>query len=233
MTEKEFIQFLINNSIIYDGDVLQKLRDYCELLKEYSVKFNLTAITKDDEIYLKHFCDSILLQQFIKIEDFPELIDVGTGAGFPGIVLKIFNEDLKLYLVESNTKKCQFLKLLCEKLNLSKVEIINERAETFALMNLDRFSLVVSRAVSNLKVLTELCLPLVKKDGLFIAMKGKEEDEIKASQKTVSILKGEIIQIEKYKLPVLNHDRSLIIIKKTGKTPKGYPRSYDKIIKNN
>lgn len=231
MTEKEFTIFLQDNKINFDEDMLAKLKQYQELLQEYNQKFNLTAIINTEEIYLKHFCDSLLVSQFIDFKNYGELVDVGTGAGFPGIVLKIFFPKLKLYLLESNGKKCQFLNVICSSLSLENVVVINDRVENFALDNLDKFEIVISRAVASLKVLAELCLPLLKINGLFIAMKGKEDEEVSESKTIINKLKGELAKVEKYKLPLLDHDRSLIIIKKTDLTPRGYPRNYQEIIK--
>lgn len=231
MTEKEFIKFLQENNIKFEQEMLIKLKKYQEILQEYNKKFNLTAIVDTEEVYLKHFCDSLLVATFINFENYSEVVDIGTGAGFPGLVLKIFFPNLKLYLIESNGKKCQFLNVVCVELNLKNVTIINDRAENFALNNLDKFEIVISRAVASLKVLAELCLPLLRSNGLFIAMKGKEGDEISESENIINKLKGELVKVEKYKLPVLNHDRLLIIIKKIDLTPKGYPRNYQEIVK--
>ncbi len=230
MTEKEFIKFLEDNNISFDEKKLGQLRKYQELLQEYNQKFNLTAITDTEEIYLKHFCDSIIVSNYIDFNIKEEIVDIGTGAGFPGVVLSIFFPKIKVYLIESNGKKCQFLTVLKEALNLGNIVIVNDRAENFALNNLDKFAIVISRAVANLSVLAELGLPLLKKDGLFIAMKGKD-DEVKESQKIINKLNGEVIKVENYRLPVLNHERVVVIIKKTNLTPKGYPRSYQEIIK--
>lgn len=230
MTEQEFISFLQVSNIPFDDGVLKKLNTYRELLQEYNKKFNLTAITKTEEIYLKHFYDSIIVSDFVNFNLYQEIVDVGTGAGFPGVVLGIFFPKLKVFLIESNGKKCEFLKVLKETLALNNISIINDRAETFALKSLDKFAIVISRAVADLAVLAELCLPLLKPDGLFIAMKGKE-DELAKSKRIITKLKGKLAKIENYQLPLLNHDRSLIIIKKDGITPKGYPRNYQEIIK--
>ncbi len=233
MTEKEFIKFLEASNIPCTEKMLEDLKKYVVLLQEYNKKFNLTSIEGTKEIYLKHFCDSLLPCNYFNISDYRELVDIGTGAGFPGLVLKIFNPDLHLYLIESNSKKCEFLKVITKELNLSNVEIINERAEDFAIKNVDRFELVISRAVADLRILTELSLPLVKEKGLFIAMKGKVGEELQNSEKTINLLNGKAIDVIKYKLPILDHDRSLIIIEKRAKTPKGYPRKYNEILKSN
>jgi len=232
MIEESFKKVLTENNINFNEEVLVKLNEYCKLLQEYNQKFNLTAIVATEDIYLKHFLDSIMLTKYFAIDEYLDIVDVGTGAGFPGIVLKLFNPNLKLFLIESNGKKCQFLKVVCDKLDLKNVEIINARVEDFARNKLDSFSLVISRAVADLSILAELCLPLLKVKGIFIAMKGKSSDEIKSSEKIIKKLKGEIKNTIEYQLPVLNHERSLVIIEKRDKTPNGYPRSYDKIIKN-
>ena len=233
MNEKEFIKFLDENNINNNEKELDQLTEYKNLLKEYNQKYNLTAIIEDKEIYLKHFCDSLLLLKYFDFNNNINLVDIGTGAGFPGMVLKIFKPNLKLYLIESNGKKCSFLHVVKEKLNMTEVEIVNCRAEDYAVNNIDKFDVVVSRAVANLKVLVELSLPLVKKNGVFIAMKGKLEEELTDSNRIISKLNGKILDIKKYKLPVLEHDRSIVIIQKTDKNPKGYPRKYNEIVKSN
>ena len=233
MTEKEFISFLNNNKIAYTKEMLEQLRAYKDLLQEYNEKFNLTAIVLDNEIYLKHFCDSLLLLNYIRIDSFESLVDVGTGAGIPGIILKIFNPKVHVSLIESNGKKCSFLKIVKEKLKLSNLEIINNRAEEYAIKNVDKYDVVISRAVASLKILTELCLPLAKEGGIFIAMKGKLEEELLESEQIIKKLNGKIIDIRKYKLPCLEHDRSIVVVKKIGNNPVGYPRKYSEILKSN
>lgn len=232
MIEEKFKLILQENNITFDDSVLTNLVKYCKLLQEYNQKFNLTAIVSTEDIYLKHFLDSIIITKYFNLNNSSDLVDVGTGAGFPGIVLKIFNPNLKLFLVESNSKKCQFLKVVCEELNLKNVDIINDRVENFALKKLDSFSLVISRAVADLRMLSELCLPLLKVGGTFIAMKGKLSEEVKLSEKNIKSLNGEIKSVVEYKLPFLEHERTLVVVEKKAKTPNGYPRSYDKIIKS-
>ncbi len=232
MIEKKFKLILQENNINFDELVLTNLAKYCQLLQEYNQKFNLTALVSTEDIYLKHFLDSIITTKYFRLDTFPDLVDVGTGAGFPGLILKIFNPGLRLVLVESNSKKCQFLKVVCEELNLTNVEIVNDRVEVFALKKLDTFSLVISRAVADLRILSELCLPLLKVGGIFIAMKGKLSEEVKLSEKIIKNLNGEIKSVVEYKLPFLDHERTLILAEKKAKTPNGYPRSYDKILKS-
>lgn len=232
MSEELFKQYLTESNISFDASILEKLKIYAELLIEYNQKFNLTAITDLDDIYLKHFYDSLMLTKEIDLTTISNMVDVGTGAGFPGIVLKIFYPNIELFLVESNAKKISFLKMVCERLNLKNVNFINERAEDFARKNQNKFDLVTARAVSNLRVLAELCLPMVKVGGYFIPMKGKLEENLEESTFTINFLKGNIEKINNYELPILMHDRCLIRIKKTGESSKEYPRNYDKIIKN-
>lgn len=233
MTEKKFIDFLNNNKINYTEEMLEQLKIYKSLLQESNEKFNLTAIVEDKEIYLKHFCDSLLLLNYIKFNDYKSLVDIGTGAGLPGIVLKIFVPNIHVFLIESNGKKCSFLQIVKEKLQLNNLDIINSRAEEYAIKNIDKYDIAVSRAVAPLNILTELCLPLVKETGIFVAMKGKVEEEVLSAEKIIKKLNGEIIDIKNYKLPILEHDRSIVVIKKVGNNPKGYPRKYSEILKSN
>lgn len=154
MNKEEFLNSLKLLGIEVTNKELSKFEKYKDLLKEYNQKFNLTSITNDLDIYLKHFYDSLCLFKIKELKENKILLDIGTGAGFPGIPLAIINSDLKVYLLESNTKKCEFLKIVKQELNLNNIEVINSRAEDFIKTHKEEFDLATSRAVSHLKILS-------------------------------------------------------------------------------
>lgn len=203
-------------------------RKYYEFLIQENKKYNLTAITDEEEVYYKHFYDSLTLIKTNLIKEGVSLCDIGSGAGFPGIPLKIIYPNLKLTIVESQTKKTEFLKKLVIFLELDNVEIINKRAEEYA--HTKYFDIVTARAVADLSILNELCLPLVKKGGYFIAMKGNYEEELKRTLNGINILGGKLIEVLSFELPKEMGKRNLIIIKKE-KMVQGYPRAFSQIKK--
>jgi 16S rRNA (guanine527-N7)-methyltransferase len=196
---------------------------YINELLEWNKKFNLTSITDPEEIRVKHFEDSLALLQAVKLSN-QSLIDVGSGAGFPGIPLKIACPTIKLTLLEATRKKIDFLKHLVAVLELNNVEIICKRAEDFARQKREEFDLAVSRAVADLNLLSEYCLPFVKVDGLFIAYKGERiEEEASRAENTIKLLGGELKEIKKIRLSDgVSH--SLVIIEKVSLTPPKFPR---------
>lgn len=226
-----FITLLEELGIKPTNEQLDQLRIYQEYLLEYNSHTNLTAITKKDEVYLKHFYDSLTIVKAIDLNNVNTLIDVGTGAGFPGMVLKIIFPHLHVTLLDSNNKKTTFLSNLVEKLGLINIEVINTRSEDYAHLNLDKYDVVTARAVTHLKALTELCLPLVKVGGYFIPLKGNATDEISLSKDIIKKLNGNIIDTITFKLPGEESTRTIIKILKEDKTPSGYPRSYNVISK--
>ncbi|NMA05886.1 MAG: 16S rRNA (guanine(527)-N(7))-methyltransferase RsmG [Acholeplasmataceae bacterium] len=203
-------------------------RKYYEFLIQENKKYNLTAITNEEEVYYKHFYDSLTLIKTNLIKEGVSLCDIGSGAGFPGMPLKIIYPNLKLTIVESQTKKTEFLKKLVNFLELDNVEIINKRAEEYA--HTKYFDIVTARAVADLSILNELCLPLVKKGGYFIAMKGNYEEELKRTLNGITILGGKLIEVLSFELPKDMGKRNLIIIKKE-KMVQGYPRAFSQIKK--
>ena len=197
---------------------------YLKELLEWNKKFNLTAITDPKEIRIKHFEDSLTILQTIKLTN-QSVIDVGTGAGFPGIPLKIVCPEIKLTLLEATQKKVEFLKHIVSVLSLQDVGIISGRAEEIAKGKRESFDIAVSRAVAKLKVLCEYCLPFVKIGGMFIAYKEKEiEKEVEEAQKAIQILGGRLKEIKKVQIPSSDIVRSLVIIEKMSPTPPRFPR---------
>jgi len=227
MNKEEFVKKLKDINIICTDDILNKLDIYYKFLKEYNEHTNLTRIIDEEDVYLKHFYDSIVISKYFDFNSINTLIDVGTGAGFPGVVLKIFYPHINLTLLDSNNKKILFLNELVDKLELNNVNIIHERSEIYAKNNLDKYDLVIARAVKNLKELSELCLPLVKVNEYFISMKGIEE-EYNHAKDIINILNGQLENKYDYSIDDDNK-RTLYIFKKINKTPKGYPREYNKI----
>ena len=231
MNKDNFINFLIDNNVQYDENILKKLDIYANFLIEYNSHTNLTAIRNIEDIYLKHFLDSILLLVKFDIEKNAKVLDIGTGAGFPGVILKIFRPDLDITLLDSNNKKITFLNELIKKLELNNIKAVNDRAENFIKTNREGFDYVTSRAVSSLNVLSELSIPFVKVNGYFIPMKGNYELELKESLNAINVLGGQVVKTIDYLLPVENSNRSIIVIKKNKSTETCYPRLYDKIKK--
>lgn len=229
MNKQQFIQELEKIHVFLTEKQLDLLEIYQQILMEYNTHTNLTAIKDKEGIYLKHFYDSLTIQEYIKDKKF--ILDIGTGAGFPGMVLAIANPNIHFVLLDSNNKKINFLAYLNEKLNLKNVEFINQRAEEYVKLNLERFDIVTSRAVASLRILAELSLPALKIGGLFIPMKSNMEEELKESLDTISILGGTMICEKKFQLPIENSQRTILIIEHTNKTNSIYPRSYDKILK--
>lgn len=230
MNKDVFIKELINLNITLTNEQLSKLEKYYEILVEENQKYNLTAITNKEEVYLKHFYDSLTISKIVKLND-QELCDIGTGAGFPGIVLKIAYPNLKVTLVEATEKKCNFLKLVIEKLNLKDIHLINERAEIYSKEVREKYDIVTSRAVAPLKHLLEYSIPLVKVNGLYIAMKSDITNEIKEISTYEQKLKIKEVKRISFSLPIENSLRTLIMYHKSEKTNPKYPRKYNEIKK--
>ena len=206
---------------------LQQFQRYYELLIEWNEKINLTAITEPQEVAVKHFIDSVSAWDEKRFEGTKSIIDVGTGAGFPGIPLKIFQPQLKLVLLDSLNKRIKFLQTVVDELQLDNVECIHARAEEGAKnpKHREKLDIAVSRAVARLPVLAEYCIPFVKVGGTFAALKGmKFAEEAEEGKKALQILGGsEPVSVEK-KLPGLDDKRAVIYVKKIKSTPKKYPR---------
>ena len=232
MSIEEFIKELTNLNIVPTQKNLNDLEKYSELLMEYNKKFNLTAIKTKKEIYLKHFYDSLTLIKAVDLTKNLKLLDIGTGAGFPGLVLKIFYPDLEITLLDSNHKKIMFLEEVIRNLHLKNIKCLNIRAENLGDAYREYFDIVTSRAVSHLRILAELSIPYLKVKGKLIAMKSNYEKEVEESTKILNKLNSKIQAIETFKLPIEESNRALIIIEKEKETNKIYPRNYDKIVKS-
>lgn len=206
---------------------IEAFNRYYELLIEWNEKINLTAITAPKEVAIKHIVDSLSCYKAELFKDGTSLIDVGTGAGFPGLPLKIFCPSLKLTLLDSLNKRIKFLQLVVDELGLKKVEAVHARSEEAARNKKyrEKFDLATARAVARLPIICEYCLPFVKPGGTFIALKGRQyEEETIEAQKAVKILGGEITATLPVKLPEIEDKRAVIYIKKIKTTPKTYPR---------
>lgn len=224
----ELREIFLSNNIEVTNRQLQQFERYADLLIEWNEKFNLTSITGREDIYVKHFYDSILPSLYRDLKG--SLADVGSGAGFPGIPLKIMYPDLEVTLIEPTGKRCTFLNEVISQLSLDKITVVNMRSEDYARENV-RFDFVTARAVAELNILTELCLPLVKTNGHFIVMKGpKAYQELENASRAIRVLGGTVREVREIPLSS-DQTRVLIDIQKTsGHDPK-YPRNYSQIKK--
>ncbi|MDO4379146.1 MAG: 16S rRNA (guanine(527)-N(7))-methyltransferase RsmG [Erysipelotrichia bacterium] len=224
MTKEQFLEILAQNGLELSRKQMDQLCTYASFLKEYNEKINLTAITDFNEVLDKHFLDSLLLSFDKKMEG--TIVDVGTGAGFPGVVLKICYPDLKVILIEPLMKRCIFLNELISKLDLKDIEVINARGEDYSLAHREAYDFVTARAVSNLNALIEVCGAMVKKDGYFIALRGLNgETEIENAHNAIKQMGFECENVVKHSL----NDGSLRVIgylRKVALTPKKLPRKY-------
>lgn len=232
MSEEIFIKEIEKLGININKDKKEKFYNYFLLLKEYNQKFNLTTIIEEKEVYLKHFYDSATLLMSEKIDNDKEICDVGSGAGFPGVVLKILVPEIKLTLIDSSNKKTDFLKKVVETLQISDVTVVCDRVEDYIKNTNKRYDIVVTRAVAKLNILCELCIPLLKVNGSFISMKAKAEEEIQEAQQAINILNSSIEKTYEFNLPFENSKRTIIIIKKHAESEKKYPRRFSEIKKN-
>ena len=229
--EKVFNDEIKKNNINEKIDT-KKFYDYMKLLLEWNKKINLTAITDEKEFIVKHFVDSLTINDFIKEDG--KIIDVGTGAGFPGIPIKICRKNADITLIDSSNKKINVLNDIILKLNLEKIETIHVRAEDLANDTKYReiFDIAISRAVSNMPTLVEYLLPFVKLDGMAICMKGPNfEEELEESKKAIKTLGGKIEKIHTINIDG-NIERNIVILRKIRNTPEKYPRRQGKPLKN-
>lgn len=233
MNKDRFIQELKKINIILTDDQVELFNKYAKFLLEYNKTINLTAIRDIEGVYLKHFYDSCLVinNSLVDFNNVNSLIDIGSGAGFPGVVIKILYPNIELTLLDSNNKKTTFLSKLIEYLNLENVTIVNDRAENFVKNNRQKFDISIARAVSELRIISELCIPLTKVNGYFIALKGNYKEELDSAKSTIKILNSEVEKTIETTLPIEESIRTLIFIKINGIVDNKYPRLYDQIVK--
>lgn len=221
----DFIGKLKEFNIEINEEQIKSFEKYMNLLLEWNEKINLTAITQPDEVKLKHFVDSLTVLKYINDDD--KVIDIGTGAGFPGIPLKIMKENTKITLLDSLNKRINFLNIVIETLNLRNIQAIHGRAEEIARNKLyrEKYDVAVSRAVANLSTLTEYMLPFVKVGGKCICMKGANvNEELERAQNAIKELGGEIERVDNFYLSDNDNERNIIIIRKVKETSSKYPR---------
>lgn len=223
---------LLQSITILSEEQLKQFEMYANILQVESKKYNLTTITDLEDIYVKHFYDSLLLAKMVNLNQNIKLADLGSGAGFPGIPLKIAFPNLDITLIEPTTKRCKFLEQVIEKLNLQKIKVINDRAENYVEKERELFDLLTARAVAPLNILLELAIPLLKINGEFIALKGSNaEEEMKEAQNALKKLSARLTNQLTLDLPNDKGTRSILEIQKVKATNSIYPRQYAKIKK--
>lgn len=234
MTPEQFYNNLAEFKVTLSDNQKWQLQRYYELLVEWNEKMNLTGITKQEEVYLKHFYDSLLgFLMFENIYNCKTLCDVGSGAGFPALPVKIVFPHLKMDLVDSLGKRVNFLNHVINEIGLQEVKAYHSRAEDYAKKHREYFDIVTARAVARLNILSELCVPLVKVEGYFIALKSQTGDEeLTESKKALETLGVKLIDVKQIQLPEEAGQRTNIYIKKEKKTPIKYPRAFGKIKTN-
>lgn len=231
MNKQDFVIEMKKLGIELSDIQLNKFEKYYEILIDWNNKINLTGIIKKEDVYLKHFYDSSTLVKVIDFEEEQTLCDVGSGAGFPGIVIKILYPNLKVTLIDSLMKRIKFLKEVINELELKNINVVHSRIEDFGKLNRETFDVVTARAVAPLNILLEYCIPIVKVNKYFISMKGNISREINLSKKSLQILNSKILNVCEFNLPIENSLRNLILIQKQEKTSIIYPRKIDKIKK--
>ncbi len=221
-----------NYENLIKGEFAEKFAYFRALLLEYNEKYNLTTILEEKDMYYKHFLDSVLGERFF--EKNARVIEIGSGAGFPSIPLKIIRNDLSFDLMESVGKKCEFLRVVVDKLSLQNVNIYNIRAEDAAkdIKFREKYDHATARAVARMNTLSEYCLPFVKVGGTFIAYKSGDISEITEAESAYKVLGGKLQNCEKYALPFDYGERTLAIVEKKKQTPPKYPRGQGKERKN-
>lgn len=227
----EFIESLRKLNIDITSRQLEQLEEYYNLLVEWNEKINLTRITLKDDVYLKHFYDSATMVKVIDLNKIDNFCDFGTGAGFPGIVIKILFPSLNVTLVDSLNKRINFLNIVIEKLKLEKIVAIHSRIEDFARTHREQFDLVTARAVASLPVLLEYATGIIKKDKYFVAMKASIDEELEQSINAQKTLKIKLIDKNSFLLPKENSVRNILLFQKQERTNLKYPRNPSEIKK--
>lgn len=231
MNKEEFKIELEKLSLSVNSTQLNQFHRYFQLLVEWNKVMNLTGIVEEEEVYLKHFYDSLTICKAFDFNEIYTVCDVGSGAGFPGIPLKIMFPNLQITLVDSLQKRVTFLEKVVEELHLEKIEVVHSRIEDYAKDHRESFDIVTARAVASLPILLEYCIPLVKEKGYFLPMKAGIEEELNNSKKALSILDSEVIKIFSFLLPKENSIRNILKIQKQKKTNNKYPRKFSEIKK--
>ena len=224
-----------NEGLQFNEKKYEQFMQYKDLIKEWNEKVNLTAIKEDEEIVKKHFIDSMKVFKFNELKNAKNVIDIGTGGGFPGIPMKIIKPEINIVLLDSLNKRINFLNEVIRELGLENIKAIHGRAEDYAqeVQYREKFDVAVSRAVANLTVLSEFCIPYVKVGGYFVAMKGPAvEEEIKQSQNAIRMLGGRIEHIEKVEIEDSDLNHNLVIISKIAQKHKKYPRKAGMVTKS-
>lgn len=231
MNQNKFIEELNKLNINLNNIQLNQLEKYYEMIVEYNKFMNLTGITEHDQVFLKHFYDSLTIMKIIDLNKEETLCDIGTGAGFPGLVLKICFPNLKVTLLDSLNKRVEFLKDVIKELNLENIEVIHTRAEEYALNNRNRFDITTARAVAHLSTLLEYSIPMTKIGKYFIAMKANVDEELKEIDNALKQLNTTLEEKIEFDLPIENSKRTIIKLKKQQDNKK-YPRKNSEITKN-
>ncbi len=229
MNKELFLEELKKLGILLTPKQEQDLETYYKLLISYNNNVNLTAITKEEDVYLKHFYDSLTLFKGIDLKENLKICDLGTGAGFPGLVLKIVFPNLSITLVDSLEKRIKFLDLVIKELELKNIKTVHSRIEEFK--EIEAFDVVVSRAVSKINILLELGCKLPKVNGLFVFMKGNILEELKSAKNALKVLNYSLEKIINFKLPIEESERNIVILKHTSPTSNKYPRQFSIIKK--
>ncbi|MDF2902797.1 MAG: gidB [Bacillus sp. (in: firmicutes)] len=227
MNIEQFQSMLAEKGISLSPHQLEQYEQYYQTLVEWNEKMNLTAITEKESVYLKHFFDSISASFYFDFNQPLNICDVGAGAGFPSIPIKIAFPNIHVTIVDSLNKRIHFLEHLADKLKLDNVRFIHDRAETFGRnpKHREQYDVVMARAVARMSVLTELCLPLAKVGGTFIAMKAQSaSEELEAANKAITVMGGKLNTVHSFMLPIEESERNLLIVNKMKSTPKQYPR---------
>lgn len=231
MDQNRFIEELKQLNVSLTQTQINQLNRYYELLIEYNKVMNLTGITEKTEVYLKHFYDSLTIVKIIDLNKINLLCDIGTGAGFPGLVLKIVFPNLKITLLDSLNKRIEFLKKVIEELKLTDIEVIHARAEEYAVDNRNKFDVTTARAVAHTSILLEYAIPMTKINGYFIPLKANMNEEINEIDNALNQLNIKLIKKIEFKLPIEESNRTIILFQKE-KDNKKYPRKYSEIKKN-
>lgn len=229
MNKELFLEELKKLGILLTPKQEQDLDTYYKLLISYNNNVNLTAITKEEDVYLKHFYDSLTLFKGIDLKENLKICDLGTGAGFPGLVLKIVFPNLSITLVDSLEKRIKFLDLVIKELELKNIKTVHSRIEEFK--EIEAFDVVVSRAVAKINILLELGCKIPKVNGLFVFMKGNILEELKSAKNALKVLNYSLEKIINFKLPIEESERNIVIFKHTSPTSNKYPRQFSIIKK--